>query len=1141
MAQFKIIESDKRSFFTDDTLERNNRNNILGNKTAFTRIRKDDEIQETNLKLQKDYRNSTSEWENLNEDMDKVTQDFYELSGIYYGMNDYYEEVDEPFAQANNITYDPGGAYQKEFSGITSLGHAKAKKDWILGKMNDWFEKNPQEKGSPQGGFRGYDYYFNLRKQELAELEKEQAIQQIYNDGSTTFPQFLGSAQGIFSDPLIWETLPLSLATGGTGGTLLGVARIALAEAAIAGLTEVAIQSKVVPYNKSLGSEYGWREASATIAMAAGGGFIATAGLAGTITGLGKSYTSILNKTKLGKAKNLAKEINKLIDEAPVKDEEFADRLIKYINGEIGKFTTSEKRILLQSIPNAQKSDTAKVAETILQGDELIDETNPLQNTSAGKQEHIERIHKAGDSLFSEGQIKINEEPRTAIDYDKNFDSDYNVYREVRLDPDEIELEPKVFQFKTVEVDPETGVSPKLKGITEWDQDAANVVMVFEYADGRKVIADGHQRLALAKRIKAMVKQKPYLLATVRREVDGHTPEETMVAAMMLNVHQGTANATDVAKILRLRPDYIQAIKGKISPRSILWDNAQGLSKLSPESWQYYLNNKVPDNIAAAVGNLVEDVDLQIQVMDYIIKNNFNNINQIKLAIQDIISQGTTTREVQDLFGTQTIKELLIKERAEVLDKAIRDLKRDKSIASFLVSNEEKIVKKGKNKLDGQFNQQVLDESAFAIEKIIKLANMKGEISEELNIAARLFKDGDKQGAVRTFKEAVATAIRKGDLDRIAPGGSERTTLSEGYTQTQPKKPKPQEITKSLENNAEPHNGDLVYKNAKDELDTTIDEQINKIFGQTSSSGIKPGDLKTSATSTADDISQAEVSGLLETTTAPPSAVLANATDIPLKSRIEVTNSIGEISSISKLLIHHITDDINELYSMANKSIKSIEIDLQNIANSYKNSKVITNIKKRETLLSNIQKKIDDGNKAATAANEPDIARGTIVLDQLSDIPKVLDDIKNKNKIVRIKNHFNNPKDGYRAIHVQLVTKDGLGFELQLHHKDLFKLYKKHRTEPGGYAERKAKGKQRLTPEELEKFDQKVLKDTEELDRTFNKTAAQEDFALIDQEYQVVVGVTEEGVQTQSVRDILSDLENDEAIINRLASCPGIK
>jgi len=166
--------------------------------------------------------------------------------------------------------------------------------------------------------------------------------------------------------------------------------------------------------------------------------------------------------------------------------------------------------------------------------------------------------------------------------------------------------------------------------------------MVFEYADGRKVIADGHQRLALAKRIKAMGKQKPYMLATVRREVDGHTPEETMVAAMMINVHQGTATAADVAKILKLKPDFVQAIKGKVSPRSVLWENANGLAKLSPEAWQYYLNNSVPDRIASIVGDLVDDPELHIQVMDFISRNAFDNEQQIRLAVQDVISQGVS-------------------------------------------------------------------------------------------------------------------------------------------------------------------------------------------------------------------------------------------------------------------------------------------------------------------------------------------------------------------------------------------------------------------------------------------------------------------------------------------------------------------
>lgn len=1136
MAQFNIKESEKKSFYSDDNLDRGNRNNVLGNKSAFTRIRSDEEIEETTLKLQKDYRNSTSEMENTFEDMDKVTQDFYELSGIYYNMNDFVQEVDEPY---QSFTYDPSGAKLEEYTGSSnSADHLNAKKQYINNKINEWFEKNPKEKGSQQGGFRGYEYYENLRRQELQDLEKEAAIGQVYNDGSILAPTSIGGMKGIFQDPLIWESMSAGFVPLGQGGVLLQMTKFAVTEGIIASVTELAIQSKVVPYNQQLGSDYSWSDAAKVIAMAGGGGFLIGGALGGTIAAFGKGYSKFFQSLPFNKAKILSKEIDRLVDEAPIKDEAFADNLLTYINNEFGKFNTSEKRIILESLPDNQKNNTTKTIENIYSGEEIVDNSNPLLNTARGRKEHKERFNKAGESLISGSEVKINDETITPVDYTKNFDSDFNVYREVRIDPDDIGVEPDVFQFKTEAVDPTTGVSPKLKGITEWDQDAANVVMVFEYADGRKVIADGHQRLALAKRIKKLGKQKPYLLATVRREVDGHTPEETMVAAMMLNVHQGTASATDVAKILRLKPDYINRIKGKISPRSILWENSEGLSKLSPEAWQYYLNNKIPDKIAAAVGNIVDDTEIQVQIMNYISKNNFTNIDQAKLAIQDILNQGTTTREVQDLFGTQTIKELLIKERAEILDKAIRDLKKDKNIASFLISNESKIINKGKNKLDSNFNKQVLDESALSIEKIIKLANMKGEISNELSNAAKILKDGNKQEAIRTFKEAITTAIRRGDLERVTPGRTERSTLSEGYTQTQPKKPKPTEQNINLTNQDNPHNGDIIYKEARNDLQSTLDSVRGSLFGDQTSDGIRSGDLSTAAKSTPLESFQTDVRGLRTTTAEEPSVVFANATDNPLKSLIEVESSIGDLSSISGYKILQITNDVEELYAIANRSISSITKEIQSVAKNYDKSTFEVNLKLRDTLMENvINKKMDD--PLSSVAHEPDIARGLISVGKLTDLNKVVEEVKSKFQIVDQKNFFKNPRRGYRAIHLQLITKDGLGFELQIHHKDLLKVYKKNRKKVDGYqAYKKIKNP---TSEQEKIFNEAGIRDENELEQLMTKISGKEDLSIIDETYQVATQVTDEGVQTQSLKDIMSDLNNDDDIINRLALCPGIK
>jgi len=830
MAQFKITESNKKSFFTDNIYERPNRNNQLGEKTIKFRPRKDEEIFDTNYKLQTQYRNSISELNNTMEDMDRVTQDFFSISGIYYNMNDYIPEVDDNFS-VTTTKLDPfvSKELQDNFGGyVRNNQHLKAKRDFINNKINEWFEKNPQEKGSREGGFRDFNYYLSLRSQDLAKLEKEQTIGQKYNDGSTGIPGAAGTMGGIFSDPLILASIPASFALpGGSFKTAGGILKTALAESAIAVGFEIPIQLSAVSYNKQLLSDYGWKDASLAIAGAGIGGAVGTAALGGTIKGFFGGYTKLLKSTKIGKAKLLASEIDKMIDEAPYLDDKYADKVFEYINKNIEKFSTTEKIELLDVINKtiATPNPTVRTVQQILESDEIA-ENNPLEDTIRGRVEHNERLQKAGESLLT-GENKLENETRTPVDYTKNFDQTNNVYREVRLDPDEIEVDPKTFQFKKEEIDPVTGVSPKLKGITEWDQDAANVVMVFEYADGRKVIADGHQRLALAKRIKAMGKQKPYMLATVRREVDGHTPEETMVAAMMINVHQGTATAADVAKILKLKPDFVQAIKGKVSPRSVLWENANGLAKLSPEAWQYYLNNSVPDRIASIVGDLVDDPELHIQVMDFISRNAFDNEQQIRLAIQDVISQGVSTKEVQDLFGTQTIKELLIKERAEILDKTIKELKKDKSIAGFLVNNESKISKKGNNKLDSEFNKKALQESALTIEKIIKLANMKGAISDELSKAAKLYKGGDKQGAINSFKETVTTAVRNGDLDRVTPIGSQRTTISEGYTQTQPDLPKETETNLNLKNSDDVHDGKQQYTQELGSIQNTLDD----VFG----------------------------------------------------------------------------------------------------------------------------------------------------------------------------------------------------------------------------------------------------------------------------------------------------------------------
>lgn len=76
------------------------------------------------------------------------------------------------------------------------------------------------------------------------------------------------------------------------------------------------------------------------------------------------------------------------------------------------------------------------------------------------------------------------------------------------VDPASVQVDAKTFQFK--EGGDELGVTERLKGISKWEQDFAGVALVWERQDGARFIADGHQRHALALRMKEQQQTEPY-------------------------------------------------------------------------------------------------------------------------------------------------------------------------------------------------------------------------------------------------------------------------------------------------------------------------------------------------------------------------------------------------------------------------------------------------------------------------------------------------------------------------------------------------------------------------------------------------------------------------------------------------------
>ena len=397
-----------------------------------------------------------------------------------------------------------------------------------------------------------------------------------------------------------------------------------------------------------------------------------------------------------------------------------------------------------------------------------IESSNPLQspNSIEAEFEHEARLSDASAAV-RQGEIpRIPSEPTSPISpqaAQRSVDNLDGVIYD--LDPMDIEVDAKTFQFK--EGGDEFGVTERLQGITTWDKYKAGTVTVYEYADGRMAIADGHQRLGLAKRIRSQdPSQDIRVFAYKLRETDGITPPEARVIAAMKNIAEGTGTSIDAAKVLRVDPSRIS----ELPPRSELVRQARDMMGLSDTAFGAVVNGVVPPNYGAIVGRLIDDEGLQGAAIEVLAKADPSNAFQAEAIVRQVREADADQVEQISLFGEELVTESLYVERAKVLDRAYKELRRDKAAFETLVRNSERLEAEG-NVLVKDVNQRKANTDAQTIALLQTLANRKGPLSDALNDAARTARDTNSYvAATGGFLDAVRGAIESGDFDRVSTG-----------------------------------------------------------------------------------------------------------------------------------------------------------------------------------------------------------------------------------------------------------------------------------------------------------------------------------------------------------------------------------
>jgi hypothetical protein len=530
---------------------------------------------------------------------------------------------------------------------------------------------------------------------------------------------FAGETAGYISDPL-------NVAGLAFGAPLAaGVLRTMATEAAIAGATQAGIEAINDPYREELGQPAGLDRALGNVAMTAAGG----AAFGGLFKGIPAALRGVLNRGE----------------------------------GRIGE------RVL--------SSEQLAAFDQVEAFDDLM-HANPFGDTPAGRGEHMRRAQAADEAVLggrraadapNTSASELSAPPRVALGEAAPAGGDATGNMIYHFDPSDLTVDAGAYQFKAG--GDAAGVTDRLRDVGTWDPVRAGLALVHERLDGKRYIADGHQRLGLAQRIKAAdAAQNPRLTGFLLREADGVTIEDARVIAALKNIAEGTGTPIDAAKVLRARPD--AAID--LPASSALVRDAQGLARLSDDAFGMTVNGLVPERYAAIVGRVAGDApDAQAEIMKVLAREEPANAIEAESIVRDVMS-APAVREIQtDMFGTATATQILYKERAAVLSGAARRLAKDKQAFSVLVREKARIEAEG-NVLDAGANLRRAQDDAQTLDTLQKLARRKGPIADALAHAAEQLRAGRKSAdVVGDFIGDVRRAVQS-ELDQGGDLGAAR-------------------------------------------------------------------------------------------------------------------------------------------------------------------------------------------------------------------------------------------------------------------------------------------------------------------------------------------------------------------------------
>lgn len=359
------------------------------------------------------------------------------------------------------------------------------------------------------------------------------------------------------------------------------------------------------------------------------------------------------------------------------------------------------------------------------------------------------------------------------------------------VNPADLEVSPAEYQFKQ-NIDKE-GRTPKLKGST-WNLTAADMspILVHRRADGRLMVADGHQRVGLAKELASKGQEIPPLEAVVLNEADGYSVQDARRLGAFYNIIAGEPEVSDIARVLRsgqLAPDEVEAIAGMRSENRTRYRQAENLTKLSDEAFDWFMRANVPANFAQYVPKHFADPGQQIDALRALqqassIKSEAAADSYLaKRAIAgyaDADAAAPVLPGMEDAVGPTSLLEGIVNLEQSVA----RRLASDKSAFAAAVRNKAKLEGVGQTSIDRGAAEGAAKEAGTLLGKLRAFSDKVGWTSDALKRGAADLEAGRRAPAA---VEADVLAALEKDWNNVpyrpGQGPAASAEVGDGFSQ----------------------------------------------------------------------------------------------------------------------------------------------------------------------------------------------------------------------------------------------------------------------------------------------------------------------------------------------------------------------